>query len=294
MAGGLDHLVIVAHDLDELAERYRRLGFQVGAQNRHDWGTLNHIVQFDGCFLELLTTEDGFQRPAEGTPVAQFVDTIVEYMRRREGLAMMVLEGFDAHADHEAFTAKGIGFPETFYFSRRARRPDGEVVEVAFSLAFAKNTATRDAGFFVCQQHAPEMFWNSAFQIHENGATGISRVIFASEEPEQHAAFFEAYTGVAGIDHPASSMRYELARGAIDVMAPAECVGLLGVNSIPNGLGSPQFVAIEFTVEDSARVAALLIENDVAFERRETMIVVPASATLGVAIVFSCATGCEG
>ncbi|MFT5510038.1 MAG: hypothetical protein ACI89J_003129, partial [Hyphomicrobiaceae bacterium] len=62
MAGGLDHLVIVARDLDGQAALYKRLGFQVGARNRHDWGTLNNIVQFDGCFLELLTTEDGFQR----------------------------------------------------------------------------------------------------------------------------------------------------------------------------------------------------------------------------------------
>ena len=197
MAGGLDHLVVVARDLDAQAALYRRLGFQVGAQNRHDWGTLNHIVQFDGCFLELLTTEDGFQRPAAGSALSQFSDTIVDYLERREGLAMMVLEGFDTDADHAAFNAAGVGFPETFYFARAAKRPDGEAVEVAFSLAFAKNEATTDAGFFVCQQHAPDMFWNPAFQVHENGAKGIRRIVFASDAPAQHKRFYEAYTGVA-------------------------------------------------------------------------------------------------
>ena len=114
MAGGLDHLVIVARDLDALGGLYSKLGFQVGAQNRHDWGTLNRIVQFDGVFLELLTTEEGFQRPETGTPVYQFSDTIVDYLERREGLAMMVLEGHDTAADHAAFNANGIGMPETF------------------------------------------------------------------------------------------------------------------------------------------------------------------------------------
>ena len=124
MAGGLDHLVVVAHDLDRQADLYRRLGFQVGAQNRHDWGTLNHIVQFDGCFLELLSPEAGFQRPAPGAPLGQFVNTIADYLDAREGLAMMVLEGHDTAGDHAAFNAAGIGFPDTFYFARQGRRPE--------------------------------------------------------------------------------------------------------------------------------------------------------------------------
>lgn len=290
MAGGLDHLVIVAHDLEKLADKYRRLGFQVGAQNRHDWGTLNHIVQFDGCFLELLAPEDGFQRPAAGSPVAQFVDTIVDYLAQREGLAMMVLEGFDAQVDHKAFKAAGIGFPETFYFARQARRPDGEAVEVAFSLAFAKNHATRDAGFFVCQQHAPEMFWNPAFQRHDNGTLGIGRIIFASEQPEQHTSFFEAYTGVRGEGRTGSRLRYQMARSAIEIMTPTDCAGIIGATALPKGLDTPQFVAIDFDVEDPARVVAILIENDIAFEKREGKVVVPAASALGVAIMFSGAT----
>ena len=91
MAGGLDHLVIVAHDLDALAEFYDRLGFQVGARNRHDWGTLNNIVQIDGCFLELLTTEDGFERPGEYQPLASFTSVNDYYLDEREGLAKKLL-----------------------------------------------------------------------------------------------------------------------------------------------------------------------------------------------------------
>ena len=54
MARGLDHIVHAVHDLDAAGEAYARLGFTVGARNRHPWGTHNRIVQFPGVFIELL------------------------------------------------------------------------------------------------------------------------------------------------------------------------------------------------------------------------------------------------
>ena len=55
MARGLDHIAHAVRDLDAAADLYRRLGFTVGARNRHTWGTENHLVQFPGFFIELLT-----------------------------------------------------------------------------------------------------------------------------------------------------------------------------------------------------------------------------------------------
>lgn len=60
MPRGLDHIVDAVRDLGTAAELYQRLGFQVGARNRHPpaWGTQNHIVQLPGAFVELLTVAD--------------------------------------------------------------------------------------------------------------------------------------------------------------------------------------------------------------------------------------------
>ena len=55
MARGLDHIVHAVRDLDAAADLYRRLGFTVGARNKHPWGTHNHIIQLSGFFIELLT-----------------------------------------------------------------------------------------------------------------------------------------------------------------------------------------------------------------------------------------------
>lgn len=287
MAGGLDHLVVVAHDLDAQADLYRRLGFQVGARNRHAWGTLNHIVQFDGVFLELLTTEPGFVLPPAEEAVHQFAGPIADYLSKREGLAMMVLEGFDSKADQLVYDKAGIAGPETFYFGREGRRPDGEPVEVAFTLAFARSEAIKDAGFFVCQQHAPEMFWNAGFQAHENGANGVRRIVFASQTPDVHRVFFETYLGVKSAPIGRDGLRFALDRSMVEVLTPAACAAQLGADALPGELSTPQFAAIEFSVGSLDRVVALLIEGDIAFERRDDRVVVPARAAMGVTLVFA-------
>jgi Glyoxalase-like domain len=169
----IDHLVIASHDLDAQAALYRRLGFQVGARNRHPWGTENHIVQFDGAFLELIGLGEGFAAPASQPSVYSFPRFVSGFLTEREGLAMLAMRSVDAEADRKVFAAKGLGNFARFDFARKARRADGGEVDVAFSLAFAASPALPRAGFFVCEQKFPENFWSSAAQVHPNGAVKI-------------------------------------------------------------------------------------------------------------------------
>ena len=61
---------------------------------------------------------------------------------------MLVLRSGDAEADRRAFAAKGLGDFQRFDFARRAQRPDGSSVDVAFSLAFASCAALPQSGIF--------------------------------------------------------------------------------------------------------------------------------------------------
>ena len=55
-ASGLDHVVILAPDLDLGAEIFRRLGFQLTARGRHSrLGTANHCIMLGRDYIELLT-----------------------------------------------------------------------------------------------------------------------------------------------------------------------------------------------------------------------------------------------
>ena len=218
MARALDHLVLAYRDLEAAAERYRRLGFQVGARNRHPWGTENHIVQFDGCFLELIGLGEGFARPAEEDPVFPFAGFLDGFLARREGLAMVVLRSPDAEADRRRFAARGIGARPRFDFARKGRRA-GREVDVAFSLAFAQSAAFPHAGFFVCEQRFPQNFWDVAAQVHPNGAIGVAEVALAHPDPNAAAPFLAEFLEAPAQPGP-EGVRFALSN-AVLACAPA-------------------------------------------------------------------------
>jgi len=245
MPRGLDHIVHAVRDLDAAAARYRDLGFTVGARNRHPWGTHNHIVQFPGVFIELLTLGE----PDKLTGDA-FSENFGVYNRdftaRHEGLSMLVLESQDSVSDVADFKAAGIAASETMRFEREGKRPDGTPVHVAFSLAFAGDKAAPDIRFFTCQQHYPENFWNPAFQTHANGATGIASVIMVANEPVRHRDFLLAYTGAAETTPDGEGYSIALPRGAIETMTPAAYTARHGLAAPDIGHG-PRLAAMRFT-----------------------------------------------
>jgi hypothetical protein len=113
---------------------------------------------------------------------------------------MLVLRSADAAADAERFRQAGVGDFELFRFEREGRRPDGTPVHLAFSLAFAQDHASPRAGFFACQHHYPENFWNPDFQRHGNGAAALAGVILVAREPARHRGFLDAFTGAPAQD----------------------------------------------------------------------------------------------
>src|SRR5213082_2203088 len=95
MPGGLDHVIHAVHDLEAAADLYRRLGFTVGARNRHAWGTHNHLVQLPGFFIELLTVAEPEKLGSDGFS-ALFGTFNRIFLKDREGLSLLILESADA------------------------------------------------------------------------------------------------------------------------------------------------------------------------------------------------------
>jgi catechol 2,3-dioxygenase-like lactoylglutathione lyase family enzyme len=281
-ARGLDHLVIGVADLDAAGAFYADLGFRVGARNRHPWGTENRIVQFPGAFLELITVGDATLIPPHAPRSFSFGAFVRDALERDEGMSMLVLESRDSTGDAEGFRAAGIGDFEPFFFERQARRPDGSEVRVAFSLAFADNSAAPDCGFFVCQQHEPQNFWNPAFQQHQNGTSGLSAVFLVTPEPAAQAAFFSAFSGAESFATPEAGLRLPLPRGRLEVLTPHAAAAMFGDES----QGQTRFAGFAVTVPELDTVGSRLAERGVAHHREGVRIVVPAEAAFGCAIVF--------
>jgi catechol 2,3-dioxygenase-like lactoylglutathione lyase family enzyme len=284
MSRRIDHLVIAVRDLDKVADFYQRLGFQVGARNKHSWGTENRLVQFPGTFLELITVGEGAKIPPHGQGTFSFGAFVHDYLLDREGLAMLVLDSQDAKADAASFSQQNIGAFQPFFFERTGRKPDGSETKVAFTLAFASLDVAPKAGFFVCQQHFPENFWNSAFQKHDNHATNLSSVALAAPDPDRLRKFMSAFTGVEPTRPAGHDLSYRLSDAHLDVMTPDDA-GELYV-SIEAELDEPSFVGFAVRVEDIHRQSARLDAAGIPYQHVGSRLVVPASAAFGVAIAF--------
>lgn len=283
---GLDHLVIGVRDLDAAGAFYEKLGFTVGARNRHPWGTENRIVQFPGSFLELITIGDAAAIVPPTPRVFSFGSFVREALERGEGLSMLVLESTDAKADAAAFKAAGIGDFEPFFFERQARRPDGSEVRVAFSLAFAADPLAPECGFFVCQQHEPQNFWNPAFQQHANGASALTSAIIVTDDPAAHREFLSAYAGLPEVLEGNADLVFDLPRGRIDVLDPEAAQAIYHVEPDPT---PARFLGFCVAVHDLDAVASRLEAAGVPHARGDERITVPAEAALGCVIAFELA-----
>jgi hypothetical protein len=283
MPRAVDHLVVAAHDLEAQAALYRRLGFQVGARNRHSWGTENHVVQFDGAFLELIGLGDEFAAPHPSEAVYPFAGFLAGYLGRREGLAMMVMRSADAEADRRGFEAAGIGGFARFDFARKGRRPDGREVEVAFSLAFAASPALPETGFFVCQQHFPENFWSRAAQVHPNGALGVAGLTLVCDEPDLARRFLAVFLAAPAQTIP-GGVAFVADGTRVECVTPETYAALYGAPAAGSGLA-----ALRIAVADLDTTAKRFDEAGVAFARRRRELVVSPGTAMGAAIVFCAA-----
>jgi catechol 2,3-dioxygenase-like lactoylglutathione lyase family enzyme len=284
MTRRIDHLVVAVHDLDQAGSFYQRLGFQVGARNRHPWGTENRIVQLPSSFIELITVGEGAAIAPHRASAFSFGAFVQDYLRDREGLAMLVLDSRDAKADAALFSESGIGSFEPFHFERSGRRPDGSETKVAFTLAFTSAENSPKAGFFVCQQHFPENFWNPEFQRHDNKATQISSVTLAAPSPERLRSFLRAFSGVQPASPDGDDLSFRLGESHIDVLTPDDAAEIYG--SVEAELDQPSFVAFAVRVEDIHRQAQGLDSADIPYQHIGSRLIVPASAAFGVAIAF--------
>ena len=284
MPRGLDHIVHAVRDLDAAAGLYRRLGFTVGARNRHSWGTHNHLVQLPGCFVELLTVAEP-EKLGSDSFSAMFGRFNQSFLAHQEGLSMLLLESGDAAADAAAFQSAGIGASEAMKFEREGRRPDGSTVKVAFSLSFARDDKAPDIGFATCQQHFPENFWNPAFQQHPNTATGIAGVVLVADNPTDHHIFLSAFTGVRDLHATSSGVTASTPRGDVKVMDPAAFRSHFGTEP-PDISKGARLAAMQFRVRDRTALMTALSSGGIASSFCMGSTIVVPEAAMGATLAF--------
>ncbi len=283
---GIDHLVLATHDLDAARARYQALGFTLTPPARHPFGTGNSLVQLQGGFLELLAIAAPEDIPEASAGNFSFAAFNRDYLASGEGFSMLVLASEDARAEGERMRAAGLETYKPFDFSRRARLPSGEEVTVGFSLSFASHPALPDAGFFYCQQHAPEHFWKAEYQHHANTAGSIEEVGLVADDPAEIAGFMAAFAGAkahrAGID----GLEVDTGRGRITMLGREAFRAHWGFAPPASHHGN-RLAAFRLGVSDMARARAIVEESDVAVAVERHRVIVSPEHLFGAGMVLA-------
>ncbi len=284
MPRGLDHIVHAVRDLDAAAALYRSFGFTVGARNRHPWGTHNYLVQFPGFFIELLTLAEPDKLGDDGFST-MFGAYNRDFLKRQEGLSLLILESRDARADEAEFRAASIAALEVMRFEREGRRPDGSPVKVAFSLAFAEDKGAPDIHFATCQQHYPENFWNPAFQKHANGTMGVAGVVFVADAPGPSPRRSWRNSPERRHNKQQDGVSIVTPRGTIDMTTPEGFVTRFGVKP-PQTTRGPRLAAVRFSVADASLLQNLPELAGIAGLYQGNGAVIGAEDAMGAVLVF--------
>ena len=212
---GIDHLVILAGDLDAAAETYRRLGFTISPRGVHSahMGSANHTIMLRDDYFELLSViapTDSNEKWRERLAVG-------------EGIWATALKTDDAAAMGAEMTALGITVGETLDFSRPVDLPGGGTGEAAFKVTPIRAPGSVIDGLFACQHLTRETVWLPGLTEHANTAVGLAAVDAEAPDPaaaaDALARLFDAAPG-AGADGvvalQAGSVRLRLHAGPAD------------------------------------------------------------------------------
>ncbi|CAN5379224.1 hypothetical protein BH10PSE10_BH10PSE10_17140 [soil metagenome] len=284
MPRGLDHIVHAVSDLDAAAEFYRRAGFTVGARNRHPWGTHNHVVQFPGFFIEILTVAEPDKLGGDGLS-NHFGIPNHEAIAGGDGFSMLALESTDSQADVADFARSGIGISDVQPFSREAKLPDGNTTTVGFSLVFVRDPLSPNTGFFTCRQQNPAAFWKQDYQRHANGASGVLGAVLAADNPADHAAFLKAFTGAGDLHAGLSGVTAHTPRGDVEIMTPASFHDRYGISAKQDGDGA-SLKGLRLSVPDIQAAERALAHGGVASRRHAERLIVPPGAAFGATLIF--------
>ena len=288
MPRGLDHIVHAVADLDAAADFYRRAGFKVSARNVHPWGTHNHVVQFPGFFIEVLTVgEPGKlqEKPHADGLAKVFGIANRDYIARGDGFSMLALESTDINADVDDFRKRRIGVSPALPFTRDATLPDGSIVTVGFTLAFARDDLSPHTGFFAIQHRDPAMFYKKELQQHANGASGVLGAVLVADNPHDHHVFLSAVTGVSDLHASSIGVTAHTPRGDVAIVDVTSFRDRFGVTPKADGAGA-SLKGLRLAVPDIDAAERALRDGGIASHRRTERLVVPPEAAFGATLIF--------
>jgi len=179
---GIDHAVVVVHDLDKAAENWKRLGFTLSPRGTHSakMGSGNYTIMLGPDYIELLGV---LTETEHNAPTRTFL------ARRGEGIERIAFTAVDSAAGAEEIRVHGYAALGPTDFERPVTMPDGTQSAAKFrTFQWPIEEAPAGLRIFACQHKTRETVWIPQLQKHANGAKCIKHALVVSPEPAKDAA----------------------------------------------------------------------------------------------------------
>jgi hypothetical protein len=231
----IDHLMLGVADPDAAAADFARLGFattplsampQIGLANR--CVMLNSAVPGAANYLELLGHD-----PRRASP---FMGAL---LGGGEGIKSLVLAADDMEQSMARLAACGAPTGPPLHIARRWMLPDGEGLDLAFTVA----TPALDAPPLycnLCRHHTLHHYLRPEWRQHQNGARSLVAVLIEADAPDRVIAWYARLFDRL----PAVAIEGRRVAGA-----------------------KPRAIGLAVSVADMAAAATLLTHNGVSFTR---------------------------
>jgi hypothetical protein len=270
----IDHVVVNVLDrLDEAAETYRRLGFQLTPRGHHTLGSSNNLAIFGTDYLELLGFEPGraAQRP--------------ELWGSPPGLGGLVFKPPADRGFSEALKARGVQASEPREFSRPVELPDGPQ-DASFRVVNIDDAKVGGRVFF-CHHYTPELVWRDEWQRHPNGVTGVREFGISCSDPTSTAAPFARMFGAAALLPTDGGLELSAGDAKVYFLTAAALIRRYGPAVPVAEAGTARMSALGLRTRDLGLVAAALRSGAVeGIGEIDFRVIVPPGQACGVAMAF--------
>lgn len=274
----IDHVVITVSDqLDQANSQYQKLGFTTTPRGHHSLGTSNNLAIFTTTYLELL----GFEPQNAGKVDKSWCFD--------DGLTGLVFKTKDANKLYQQLVSQGIKVegdgPKSFF--RPVELNDGTKPEARFKTVRLDPSYTPNGQIFFCDQLTPELVWRKEWQTHPNGVININQVIIEAQKPRSSIKLLEKTFPSANIIEIDGGVRLKAEDKFIDYLTPNAIQHLFGSSVSKANNDQDRKVALGFTTQSLAQTQQALEKGKIKYNLQNDTIIVPASETYGVVMIFS-------
>jgi hypothetical protein len=246
MTFALDHVVInVLFDMDAAEALMSRLGFTVTPRGFHSLGSINHLMVFEGHYLELIGLPQGTDKPRR------------ELLESPRGLNGLVFQADDVDACLKELRASGLAMLEPLSFSRPVTI-DG-IEQLARFRTIRTAPELFEAGrVYYCQHFTPELVWHRPSMSHANGCSGLSELVVVSTAIESDLPRYAKAAQGRAENRGGDLWTIELAGGfRITMLSPARYRERYGACCVESNGRHSFFGAIVFKAADIGRIRDL-------------------------------------